>query len=110
MDYGSLLKTASSAYDAYSGGGSGGNAQPTSGSGGDSGGASNSGYGSSEKTSLTSGGTNKAAFGAVNFGAGASVGGTSTAEGDAGTGINKMILYIALGLAALLAVFLIIRR
>ncbi len=76
---------------------------------GGGGGGGGGGYGAGP-TSLSSGGTNKAAFGSINFGAGAKVGGTSTAEGDAGTGQNQILLYVGFGVIALVALFVLIRR
>lgn len=67
------------------------------------------GYGGSSSNRIQSGGTNRAAFGTVNFGAGAKVGGTSA--GDAGTGLNStVLLYAGLGLGALLVVYLLFKR
>jgi hypothetical protein len=60
-------------------------------------------YSGEISTSLRSGGENRAAFGAINFGDNASVGGTSTAEG---TGTST-ILYV---LAALAALYFLLKR
>ena len=74
-------------------------------------GQSSGGYGGTTGSGGDSGGQSKAAFGSVNFGAGAKVGGTSTTDGDAGTGLNStVLLYAGLGLGALLVVYLLLKR
>jgi hypothetical protein len=68
------------------------------------------GYSGEISSKISSGGTNKAAFGSVNFGAGASVGGTSTSEAQGATGDSKILLYVGIGVIALVAIFVVLRR
>jgi hypothetical protein len=77
---------------------------------GGGGGGGGGGYSGELKNDLKTGGDQKATFGTVNFGAGAKVGGTSTAEGDAGTGQNQILIYVGLGLVALLTVVVLLKK
>jgi hypothetical protein len=65
--------------------------------------AAGGGYSGEIASTISSGGTGKATFGAINFGAGATVGGASGGEGAA----NNTPIYLAL--AALVLVFLLKR-
>lgn len=68
------------------------------------------GYSGEIKSDIKSGGTNKGAFGAVNFGAGASgIGGGTLSDSQDGGG-SKVLLYVGIGVVALVAMFLILRR
>lgn len=60
------------------------------------------GYSGEISTKTSSGGTNRAAFGAINFGDNASVGGTSAGDGGSNT-----LVYIAI---AALALFFLFKR
>lgn len=76
-----------------------------------SGGGGGGGYSGELKNDLKTGGDLKATFGSINFGAGASVGGTSTAEGDAATGLGKQwMVWAAAGVLALILVVVLLKR
>lgn len=59
------------------------------------------GYSGEISTKTSSGGTNRAAFGSINFGDNAKVGGTSAGDG----GGNMMVVYIALAVVGLVFLF-----
>lgn len=58
------------------------------------------GYSGEISTKTSSGGTNRAAFGSINFGDNAKVGGTSAGDGGSNT-----VLYIAAAVVALVLLF-----
>lgn len=66
------------------------------------GGGGGGGYSGEISTKTSSGGTNRAAFGSINFGDNAKVGGTSAGDGGSNT-----VLYLA---AAAVALVLLIKR
>lgn len=69
------------------------------------GGGGGGGYGAGPTAISSGGGSSKATFGSVNFGQGASVGGT-TGEGDG----SKVLLYVGLAVVGIVALFVFIKR
>lgn len=106
LDWGTYLSGAASAY---SGGGAGA-AQGASGGGGSKGGGGGGGYSGEISTDLKSGGKNTASFGAINFGNDVSQGGATTSANDSPGGGSNLILWVALGAAALFGFIFFIRR
>lgn len=91
-------------YSAYSGAAGGG--AGSSGADGPGGSGGGGGYGSSVSEKISSGGQNRGAFGSVNFGANAKVGGTSAGDG----GGTSILLYIVIAGLAVVTLVLFLRR
>lgn len=66
------------------------------------------GYGAGPTSVSSGGGKSTGTFGSVNFGAGASVGGTTSGAEDAGG--SKTLLYVGIGVIALVALVILVKR